>query len=266
MRLKQFVTATITPAVLIVGLLVVALLHFRTTLTLAEQRDQLFRGSVFYSAGPLQMEFQRDSGARRPSIQYNQQQVLQYTEWSSSVVVDGTVYALWDENHGYSFDDAHKQVFSTVNGPGWQVIQTITVRGADVQVSYAVVSLFQSSVAPAHEITLAIVHDQSYWLNPSVAGTTFQAGITRQALSKIKTGVRILPSWHLTVRASPANGVHAAVQLVGAQSAYDPATGNAQSWASEFTSTYTLLDPQPNSITPIDTETITVQNPAGAGA
>lgn len=259
MRLKQFVTATITPAIIIIALLVVAVLHFRSTLTLAEQRDQLFRGSVFYSAAPLQMEFQRDAGARRPSIQYDQQQMVQYTEWSSSVVVDGAVYSLWDQNHGYSFDDAHKQVFSTVNGPGWQVIETITVRASDVQVSYAFVSLYQTNVAPAHEVTLVLIHEQSYWLNPTVAGTTFQTGITRQPLSKIKTGVRIQPTWLLAVRANPANGVHAVVQIVGARSAYDPVSGSSETWANQFTTTYTLLDPQPNSIVPVATETISVQ-------
>jgi hypothetical protein len=265
MRTKQFVAVAITPAVLILGLLVVAVTHFQSVLSSAEARDLTFRGQVVYNSGPLQMIFRRDGGAQRPSITYSQQEIVQYTEWSSSLVVDGTVYSLWDQNHGYYFDDAQKQAISTITGPSWQLIQSMVVYNGALQMAFTFVPEDTGLGRSPHEVTLVLVHDHSYWLDPSLRGATLRAGITTRPLSLLRTGVTLRPCWTMTLAAVGAQGVQAALQLINQRAAGNARTGTAQTWADEFVSTYSFSHPQVNMLTPVATETVKVEPVQGVG-
>jgi hypothetical protein len=257
MRLKQFVTAVVTPAVLMAGVLLVALVHFHNTLSLAEQSDLFARGVMAYNSGQLQVLFQRDAGAQRPLVQYGQQPVLAYTEWSSSVVVDGQVYSLWDQQHGYSFDDTRKRIFSAISGQGWQVVQVVTVGPGTIAVAYSFDYVGPPAVPP-HEVGLILVHEQRSWLDPTIVGATFRAGVTSQPIDDTSASVAIRPQWKLAVTAAPAGGVQATLHVDSLRSTYDPLTSASVTWASQFTTTYTLATPQPNVLTPLATESVTV--------
>lgn len=255
MRLQRLVAVSITPVVLIVGVLALVLLHFHSTLLLAEQTDQLAQGNIRFQAGQMQVNFNRDSGDTRPAIFYGQTPVLQYIEWSSSVVVDGVVYSLWDETHGYSFDGAHREIVSTASGPGWQVVQQIALDGQGVTVSYSFVAL---SGTPVHHVELALLHERTYWLAPHIAGDRFTGGITSLPVSALQTGAAVQPAWQVTLDTQPAAGTRAGVALVNQQSAFDAANGTSLSWASGFTTTYTFDNPQPNMLTPVAAERISI--------
>lgn len=258
MRLQRFVALSITPVVLIVGVLALVILHFHSTLSLAEQNDQLARGTVHYAAGQLQVTFTRDGGTARPAITYGQSPVLQYVEQASSVVVDGVVYPLWDQFHGYSFDDAHQQIYSTISGPGWQVVQITSLGSQQITVSYSFVALDGSPVTSIHQVSLVVAHANLYWLAPEIGGDRFSGGISSLPESALRAGTVVQPSWQLTFTARPAAGTHAALALVNPQSTVLPASGASQTWASGLTTTYTFSDPQPNMLTPVATEEIAV--------
>lgn len=264
MRLQRLVAVSMTPAVLIVGVLALVLLHFHSTLLLAEQNDQLARGDIRYQAGQLQVNFARDSGDTRPALFYGQTPMLQYTEWSSSVVVDGVVYSLWDQTHGYSFDDAHHEIVSTVSGPGWQVVQQIALDGQGVTVSYAFVALSGASGAPIHHVEVTLLHERSYWLAPRIAGGRFTGGVAPLPVSALTTGAAVQPMWQVTLVAAPAAGTQAALALVNQESAFDATTSASVTWAGGFTTTYTFDNPQPNMLTPVASERISIA-PMGQG-
>ncbi len=258
MRLRRLVAVSITPAVLIVGVLALVVLHFHSTLLLAEQNDQLARGTIHYQADQLQVTFTRDAGGARPAISYGQAAMLQYVEWSSSVVVDGVVYSLWDQAHGYTFDDTHQQVYSTVSGPGWQIVQMTSLGSQGVTVSYSFVTLSSAAGGMIHQVALVLSHANSYWLAPQIRGDQFTGGVSALPVSAPQAGTAVQPSWRLTLTARPAAGTQSALALVNPRSVFIPAEGVTQTWASGLTSTYTFIDPQPNMLTPVATEHVVV--------
>lgn len=258
MRLQRVVAVGITPAVLIVGVLALVLVHFHSTLLLAEANDQLTRGNVRYQVGQLQVDFTRDSGEMRPAIVYGQTSMLQYTEWSSSVAVDGVVYSLWGQTHGYNFDDAHHEIVSTASGPGWQVVQQVALDGQWVTVSYAFVALSGGTDGPIHHVELSLLHERTYWLVPRIAGERFTGGVTTLPLSSIETGTAVRPQWWVTVDVQPVADVRTVLALVNPRSAFDAATGTSQTWADGFTTTYSFDNPQPNMLTPVASERIAI--------
>lgn len=258
MRLKQVVALGITPAVLIVGVLALVALHFHSTLLLVEQTDQLARGEIRYQAGQVQMVFDRDDGDTRPELFYGQTPMLQYTEWSSSVVVDGVVYSLWDQAHGYSFDDAQQQIVSTATGPGWQVVQVTRVHPGGATVSYSFVALSGAPGTGIHSVELVLAHERTYWLAPAIQGHQFSGGVTSLPVSAVRAGAAAQPQWLVTLEARPAAGTQVALALVNQQSAFDATTGTSQTWADGLTTTYSLTNPQPNMLTAVASEAITI--------
>lgn len=284
MRLKQFVAAAITPAVLILGLLTLAVLHYRNDVALAIEHEQMYQGNVTYNAGLVSVSFARDQGGARPLITYSQNGVLRYAEWDSYLVVDGQVYPLWDQNHGYAFDDQHKQVFSTVSGADWQVVQVISVVHGHVEVAYSFVTKTHGVSSPysgPHQITLILAHWHNYWLNPTITGTTFQGGITAlyqnqdRALDQTQQGpggiglqtpdvsalpndVAVQPNWEMRLQARPAAGVQASVRFGDMFGNGSARNGSTETWANQFSTTYTLANPDANVLLPVCTESITI--------
>lgn len=271
MRTKQFVLGLVTPTIVILALLVFAVVQFRDTLALAQQRDKLFRGYAAYNAGLLEMDFQRDGGKHRPLIRYDGRDVLQYEEWSSAVVVDGQVYGLWDHIHGYNFDDGARKVFSTITGSGWQVIQVITVRDSSVEVAYTFDANTGDGMGTTtpHHVTLIVNHQHDYWVDPTISQQTFQGGVVPELQNRLPAelvGVPLHASWIVSLRAHPADGVQSAMRLGGpdSETASPAAPNTAQTWVNQFTTTYSLDNPPMNVLTPIGVETITVRPEAGA--
>lgn len=282
MRLKRFVTATITPAVLILALLLLAAMHFRNDLALAVQHDQLYQGKVTYSSGLLGASFARDQGGNRPLVTYGSNNVLRYAEWNSYLVVDGQVFPLWDQNHGYSFDPQHKQVYSTVSASDWQVVQVTSVLQNRVDVAYSFVTKTHgigSSYPGPHQIVLVLTHLHNYWINPAISGTTFTAGLTTLfqdqdgLLSQLQQApgggalqtpnVAVQPTWIMRIQAQPASGVQASLQLGDQGAGVNPIQGTSETWASQFTTSYTLSNPDINVLLPLATESISI---ASAGS
>jgi hypothetical protein len=277
MRPKQFVTAAITPAVLILALLAFSVLHFRNDVALAVQHDQLYLGSVTYNTGLFGVSFARDEGGNRPLITYGQDNALRYAEWNSYLVIDGQVYPLWDQSHGYSFDPQRKQIFSTVSGADWQLVQVTSLVGSHVDVTYDFVTKthgVSSAYGGPHQITLVLTHLHNYWINPTVTGTVFEAGITTlyqdqdAVLGQVQQGtggaplqtpdVAVRPSWTMQLRAQPAAGVQGSLQLGAMGSSGNPIKGTGETWASQLTASYTLTNPDINVLVPLATETITL--------
>ncbi|HKV83294.1 MAG TPA: hypothetical protein VJN88_01980 [Ktedonobacterales bacterium] len=264
-RLRRIVTKLITPVVLLAGLLLLAVVHFHGVLAITTAQTDLYHGVTAYSNGPLQLSFQHNAGTQRPDLIFDNIEVLNYAEWSSTISVDGHVSNLWDNMHGYSQDDAHHQVYSTISGAGWQVIQIATLVDAHTMtVQYDFVARNQGLAAP-RDITLSILHTHKSLYQPTLHGATLTAGVLPMAVSSLDGGAAPAPMGALTVAVSGPSAGANPITVNNVTSAVGP-NGAARSVADSFTTTYALSNPIVDKVTTLATETITFTSLAAPGA
>lgn len=190
-HLYTFVRKFITPAVLLVGLLILAVFHFRGVLAVTTSQNNLYHGVTAYSAGSLQMSFQHNAGTDRPTISYDGVDLLTYVDWNSTISIDGQVQNLWDNFHGYDEDATKHQVFATTTGYGWQVIEIVTlVDSHTVTVQYDFMATHQGTAEPHHAV-LSIVHTHKTWYQPAVRGNAFTTAVLPRFLSSIDSTTSI---------------------------------------------------------------------------
>lgn len=255
-RLHTFVTKVITPVVLVAGLLLLALIHFHGVLAITTTQDNTFNGISAYSSGQLQASFQHNGGTDRPSISYSGVNVLSYIDWSSTVTVDGNVQNLWDNFHGYSQDDAHRQIFSTTSGTGWQVVEVITVVNAHtVTVHYDFVARATGNTSP-QQVTLSIFHMHQSYYQPSAKKNVFTADVLPTYVATL-TGQQLPdPIGKLSVAVTGPAVPGSALAITDLRSTAAP-DGTLNSVASSFTTSYQITNPPVDQLTPLGTETIT---------
>lgn len=267
-KLKRFSLKVITPVVLLAGLLVLAYFNFQGVLATTTQQNNLFKGQIAYSAGPLQFTFQELAGTDRPALSYDGLSFLSYVDWSSTISIDGHVQNLWDNYHGYDYDRTHpdnKQFFASSSGTGWQVIEVVSLLNAHtVTVHYDFVARAVSGAYP-HSITLSIEHVHRTLYEPAIRGNTLVADVLPGFLQNTNSGSAPHVSGTLTFQVS-------GPQLASSDPiTLDEVRGNAgpdgvlRSLADSFTTTYTLQNPEVNRMMPLGTETIVFTPTVSAG-
>jgi hypothetical protein len=262
--LRRLVTKYITPIVLVAGLLLLAAVHFHGVLAITTAQTDLYRGVTAFSHGPLQLSFQQNAGTQRPDILFENAEVLNYAEWSSTMSVDGHVTNLWDNAHGYSVDSAGHQVFSTITGTGWQVIEVARLVDAHtVTVTFDFVARNQGLATP-HAVTLNILHVHRSLYQPAIRGNTLTAGVLPGPVATLNGGPAPAPMGSLTVTVSGPAATGGAISLNNVMSAAG-ANGGMRSVADSFTTTYALYNPTVDKLTPLAMETITFTEQAQAG-
>src|SRR5579885_727744 len=113
LSLYKLVARSITPVVLLGGLLLLALYHFNVVLSTTQTQNDLLQGITAMSQGRLEVDFQRDAGVNRPEMIYNALPLISYVDVDSTISIDGHVQNLWNNVHGYSFDARHHKIFAT---------------------------------------------------------------------------------------------------------------------------------------------------------
>src|SRR5215469_4301625 len=88
-RLYTFVSKVITPAVLLLGLIFLAITHFNGVLANTTSIENLYQGQYAYSVGPMSYTFVVTDGTSRPNIYFNGINLLTYVDWSSTMSIDG---------------------------------------------------------------------------------------------------------------------------------------------------------------------------------
>ncbi len=264
-RTNIFLSKVITPVVLLAGLLLLALVHFRGVLKITQTQDQQLHGMIVFSQGALAVNYLQNSGTNRPNVLYNGIQLVSYPDWSSRLTIDGQVMELWNNDHGYSVDSANRQIFSTTSANGWQVTQIVTlVNDHTITVGYDFVAR-KGGGSNLHHIVLDVMHARTgYWYAPSANGTTFTAQalpVNVPSLTNVQTGSSGgTPVHAIGTLALHLSGEYVAstnpVTLQDAQS-FTVANGTQQSWASAFTTEYAIDNPQVDRIIPLGRETIT---------
>lgn len=277
-RLYRALARAITPAVLIAGLLLLAVYHFNGILKTTAAEDNLFHGVTAFSSGRLELDFQRDAGIDRPAILWNRLGVMTFSEWDSIIAVDGHTDELWNNFHGYSVDAAHNTMYATTSGYGWQVTEIARlVDDHTITVTFELTARNVGTAVPRH-VELLVNHHHSngqpgamagFWYYPQVNGASFTA--EELPLSVQNPAVPYQPDSYQSFNpdattslsvAGPALA-HTPIALNNAASAV--LQGHSQSWASSFTTHYVLDNPPPDQLLMLGTETITVQ-PLASGS
>ena len=263
-RLNRFVRLVITPVVLLAGLLMLVLLHFRGVLNITTANENLYKGITAYSSGPLEMSFQHNAGTDRPAILYGNVSLLSYVDWNSTITVDGQVQNLWDNFHGYDQDDKKHQVFATTSGYGWQLVEIISLANSHtVTVQYDFMAQHQGDAEP-HNVVLSIVHLHKSWYQPQVNGNTFTAQELPGYVSSISGTTKPHAIGTLTMTVA---GDHVASSPISIddQHGFAQPNGTILSLATSMTTRYTINNPQVDRLTPLGTETITFTNTEAPG-
>ena len=255
-KIYKFVRAVITPFVLITGLLILIIVHFRGVLAVTTTQNNLYQGVTAYAAGPLEARFQFNAGTGRPTLLYRSVPFLSLEDWSSTISVDGHVENLWNSYHGYTTDDSKRQIFSTSTGYGWQVVEIVTVvNNHTVTIQYDFMARHEGTAHP-QSVVLSIVHSQQTWYQPPVSGNTFIAQVLPGYLAAITPSTKIHPVGTVQVSLAGAYVTSGAITVNNPQVALGP-NGSQQTLADSMTTTYAIQNPEVDRLIPLGTETIT---------
>ncbi len=270
-QLYKIVAKSITPVVLIAGLLLFAVYHFALVIDSSQAQQDLFQGITSLSLGKLEVDFRRDAGIDRPAILYDRFALMTYADWNSVISIDGQTQELWNNFHGYSLDAQHNEIFGTTSGRGWQLTEVVKlVDEHTVTVTYQITARHVGAAFP-HRIALSIEHlhnsDQNaLWYYPAVRNNTFSAEELSLAAQNpsvpygTNKTVTVYPTGTTTLRlsgpAAQANG------LVLKNATSGLVHGRQQSWASDMVTNYVLENPVVDELMTLGTETITF-HPAG---
>ena len=257
--LYTFVSKVITPAVLLLGLIFLAVVHFNGVLATTTSVADLYQGVKAYSDGPMSYSFQEFAGTDRPDITYNGIDLLTYVDWSSTMSIDGHVSNLWDNFHGYDYDRQNindTEFFSTTSGYGWQLQEVVKLTSDhSVQVMYYFTAKPETLAEP-HHVILTIEHTHQSLYNPVITGDALTAGVLSHEMVSVTSGDTPTPLGTLTVTQSgPAVPSSGAIALDTLRANQD-ATGTLPEVTDTFTTTYVIDNPDVNRITPLGSETI----------
>lgn len=271
--LRIFINKVITPAVLLLGLLILVIYNFNGVLKTAQTQDNQYHNQVVYSQQSMTSTFKPLEGASRPDVSYGGNELLSYNEWSSTIAVDGNVQELWNNDHGYSFDATKRQVFNTITGDGWQLIEVVTLQDSNTEsVSLSFVDRPATPSAPNHFV-IDIAHVHSFWYNPQIQGNAFTAQVVegnpaqfQSMISQSQASTNPVGSISLNV-AGAAGGPVAQPQIILEHYNSTQSQAGSSPWSQGFITEYTIDNPGANEMIPMGTETLTfhpVAKDAGA--
>lgn len=258
-RLYTFVSKVITPAVLLLGLIFLAVTHFSGVLANTQSVDNLYHGEQSYSMGPMSYTFQMLAGTDRPNVSYAGTSLLSLVDWSSTISIDGHVSTLWDNYHGYDYDRQNTndtEFFSTTSGNGWQVVEVVKLTSThSVTVAYSFVSKPEGLAEP-HHVVLTIEHFHQSMYQPTITGDVYTAGVLTHEMTSVTSGDT--PTSLGTIQVSvegpavPATGAIYLDTVRGNQTA----TGTYAVLTDTFATTYVIDEPDVDRLVPLGTETI----------
>lgn len=253
--LRVFISKVVTPLVLVAGLLFLIVFNFRGVLKTTVTDADHFHGLVSFSQGAFAYSFRQTAGIDRPLVRYNNQDLLVYAEWSSTLSVDGRVQQLWNTDHGYSVDENRRQSFNTITGRGWQLTEIVTlVDDHTMTVMYNLVPQPTQSPTPAQYV-LNLVHTHNTWYGYKANSNTFSALVAGG--EPLTDGVKPATYGAITLKAEGDAAAHPQLNVTSARGVAT-AQGTINQ-ANAFTTEYVVTNPVPFQMITLGTETITFQ-------
>ncbi|MEO7003246.1 MAG: hypothetical protein ABI068_15640 [Ktedonobacterales bacterium] len=262
------------PLILLVSVLAVAAYHFHNILKTPPTVGVL-QTAATYNSGGLTMRYAHTEGLDRPGMLYDGWSLLSYAEPSSTLTLDGETQPLWNAYHGVKSNPAARQLYTTISGDGWQLLQVATlVNDATVTVAYTFIAQPQAGQASPAQVTLSMpiyattsTATNTLWYQPIIQDATFQAQLVPVApanAAMLASGPAPQSVGTLTLALS-GPGVAAGALTLGALHTIPLANGAQGNWATALTTRLTLAHPPADQPVALGTETITFQ-PANASS
>lgn len=255
--LNRLVTRTITPFVLLTGLILLVVFNYHSVLQSSTDQFSIIRGQQSYSVGGLQTRFTQNAGDQRPSVLAQGSGILSWVEWNSKLSVDGEVFTLWDSGHGYEYDDGKRQIYSTATGHGVQIIEIVTaVDDHTVTVEYRLAAqpVGQSGV---QHVVLNIAHYHQGLYQPVVSGNTLVASVLPDNVYEPKGETALKPFGKMAFTVSGPQLASSPLRIDDWH--VDTTADGSHGYANYFTTTYAIDNPTVNEVVPLGTETLTFQ-------
>jgi hypothetical protein len=255
--LRVFIEKVITPVVLIVGIIFLIYFNFKGVLKATKISQDQYNGVVAFNQGNLSYQFLENAGSYRPNIKYGSSELLAYAEWSSTYAVNGLTGEIWNNAHGYDYDATKQQVFSTISGTNWQLIEVITLTNDHtVTVTFEFATRTNDLTPATYEFDIAHVVDSSNeWANIQATDTSFTAQVVAGKATAIAAPTSSTPVGTISLAAS---GEFLAPQGVKVNNEKDFTNGAGTiSVAQGFYTKYTITNPTPLKLYTLGTETLT---------
>lgn len=259
--LRTFISKVITPTVLVLGVLFLIFYNFNSLAKTVTATDNHFNGNIAFSQNAFAFRFQENAGIDRPVLRNSEQDLLSYSEWSSTVSVDGNVQELWNNYHGYDIDEAKHQIYNTITNDGWQLIEIVTlVNDHTVTVTFNFDARPATLPGPAHYVfDIAHVTASSHvsvpsyeWYNYQTTNGAFTAQVIHGGWSPGASNPDIFGTISLSATGAavptPAIQVKNDTAIIG--------SNDTINLAHTFYTEYTVDNPSPFRMITLGTETL----------
>ncbi len=159
--------------VLLFGLAYVLYSWFNLQSKYVQSQANEFEGTFNLSLGQTEMKFFRDAGSNRPVISsIFGDKLLEFSDWGSTITVNGVSRDLWATEHGYSLDAKNAKFYHSMRRDDWTLFQEITL---GPEPNRALVEYyFRSNAAPA-DVTLELGHYRYHFTEPKLGNLGFEA-------------------------------------------------------------------------------------------
>jgi hypothetical protein len=268
-NLRTFISKVITPVVLVAGVLFLVYFNFSSVLKTSETNNDQLNGMASFSLGGLASRFQETAGIDRPALRYNGNNLLSYSEWSSTVSVDGDVQEIWNNNHGYEVDQNKRQVYSTTSGSNWQLIEIVTLVDAQTVTVTFEFTARPASVPGPRQYTFDIAHvasSSTEWYNVKQSNNRFTGQVIKgNGIPTVTAANPFYDFGTLSVSVSGPAVQNSGVQMQDNTTVTGPK--GSLTLAQEFNTEYQVTNPSPFTLITLGTETLTFKpapNPTGA--
>lgn len=264
---RTFLSKVIAPAALVFGVLLVVFLHFNGVVKATRITKDQFHGDIAFSQGGFAYRFLENAWVDRPALSYDAQDLISYSEWNSTVSVNGKVLGLWNNLHSYNYDTTKRQIHSRAIGSDnvWRLIEVVRLLNSNTVTVKFDFEANPSSPGSVHYVfDIAHATSSSYeWYNYHTGKGTFTAQvISQQGISA--TG-RNSARGTLTLTAA-GNAVPTPAIIMRGTTSIVSRTGSV-GLANAFFTQYTVTNPPPGMIILLGTETLTFQpEPTTPGA
>jgi len=198
--------------VVLVGTLALAVAYllytnWNTSQRLSRAVADDFQGVIAMRGPEGGVHFFRDSGYGRPTlVAADDKPLLEFSDWHSTLFVDGASSTLWQFPHSYSMDVDRQRLFHSNRGPSWELQKVVSLAGpGTVTVEY-----FFTALGPVRRVDLLVQHIHWWYSEVRREADGFVALVPAGSREQVEQGMGTHPAYQVSVRVADGLSTRAA--------------------------------------------------------
>lgn len=194
--------ARIQILVAVVGALALAVAYllygnWQTSHRLSRATADDFQGVIALRAQEGGVRFFRDSGSGRPTlVAADDKPLLEFSDWYSTLFVDGAPRTLWQFPHSYAVDADRQRLFHSIRGPSWELQKVVSLTGP----GEAVVDYFFTALGTVNRVDLLVQHFHLWYSDVRTEADGFVALVPAGSREQVAQGRNTHPAYEVSVR------------------------------------------------------------------